>query len=232
MGRVTKAYVTQHGLTVKRGLFAGMTYPSEAVGHAGMLPAKLLGCYEMELSPHLSQLESDVFVDIGSGDGWYCVGLARLFAGVRVIGFETQLAERRVAERLAQLNGVDVEYRATADHAALDALPAGRLAILCDIEGAEFELLDPIAAPRLREAAMIVEVHPATRANLVETMVERFAPTHAHQLVDGRPRDPSAYPELAGWDSLAANISVSEGRQKHGQWLVLTPSLRRRAAGA
>lgn len=223
MGRVTRRYVDGHGLIVSRGPFAGLTYPLEAVGRAGILPAKLLGSYEEELHPHLVSISCDVFVDIGSGDGYFCVGMARLLPGTRVIGFEPQTAERRLARRLAALNGADVEYRAAADHAALNQLPTGRLTVLCDIEGAELHLLDPSRAPRLRDAELLVELHPWTHPRLLQTLLSRFRLTHTHEIVTGVARDVSSYPELCEWDLASATIAISEGRPSYAQWLILTP---------
>lgn len=223
-GKATARFVSEHGLTVRYGPFAGMVYPADAVGRVAVLPSKLLGTYEPELGPHVQAVgaNADVFVDLGSGDGYYCVGFGRLFPQATVIGYEMDDGERALAARLALLNGVSVEFRGIADEATLNSLPAGRLLLMADIEGAEYELLDPDRFPRLREASIIVEVHPIPHPDIVDVLHARFAATHSITDVAGRPKS-IALPELDGWDRGLASMAVSEGRTGYGQWLILTP---------
>lgn len=65
------------GLTVRRGPFAGLRYPShDAVGSS--LWPKLLGSYEAELAPTFEALCATPYrtvVDVGAAEGYYAVGL-------------------------------------------------------------------------------------------------------------------------------------------------------------
>jgi hypothetical protein len=225
LGAVTLRYVDQFGLSVRRGPFAGLTFPPKAVGASGFLPAKLLGCYEAEVVETILSLDApDTFVDIGSGDGYYPVAIARLNPRAKVIGFETDGRERRLAGELTSLNGVSVDLYATATASALNTqLPHdGGLLILCDIEGAEDQVLEPQVVPRLREASMIVELHPRVVPDIEAKLRARFEATHKIRMVHEKDRSIDL-PELSGWSPADANYAVTDGRPEHGLWMVLEP---------
>jgi hypothetical protein len=211
---------------VRSGPFAGLVYPASAIGNVSFLPAKLLGAYESDLAPILAGADGfDVFADVGSGEGYYCVGFKRRFPDTRVIGYETDRFERHASLALAKTNGVVIETRGTADHGALNALPAGRLLLMTDVEGYEYELADPAAVPRLREASMIIEAHPAVHPNVVDVLVARFSATHDVELIAGHAKDAGEQAELAGWEASLAARAISEGRDADPLWLVLRPSV-------
>lgn len=225
-GRTTERYVKNYGLTVRRGQFTGMIYPPSAVGRAGYLPAKLLGCYEAELAAVMEKItDYSTFIDIGSGDGFYPVGIALRMPGVRVIGFETNHTERSLARKLAALNGVDVDFRGTATTDALNRVlctGSRHALVLCDIEGGEQELIDPIQVPAFRHAHIIVELHPQAVPGIFNTLYMRFRETHTADLIRSTNRS-AKLPELAGWDAKYANLAIGDGRTEHGEWLNLKP---------
>jgi hypothetical protein len=228
LGAATIRFVDEYGLEVRGGAFKGMAYPPSAVGVAGFLPAKLLGCYETEVMEALETVtDVEVFVDIGSGDGYYPVGMGLRFPNAELVAFEADDRDRRLSRELARLNEVTVTVRGVAGPAELNqALPdSGRLLILCDIEGAEREVLDPTAVPALREAHMIVELHPEVVPEIEEILRRRFSETHHIDLVHGRDRSIER-PELASWAPALANCAVSDGRATHGLWMVLVPERR------
>ena len=224
LGRVTRRFVDQCGLTVRRGPFAGMNYPRSAVGRASYLPAKLLGAYESELNSFLGDAHGyDLFVDVGSADGYYCVGMASRCPELKVIGYETDRFQRAVCRQLGKTNGVSLDIRGTADHDALNALPAGRMLLLCDVEGYEDELIDPERIPRLMTATMVLELHPWVREGLIEAVASRFKNSHEIRCIRGEPRDPADHRELAGWSRGLADMAITEGRSEPAIWLVLVP---------
>lgn len=224
MGKATHRYVCENGLRVTRGFAKGVVYPDGAAGHVGFLAAKLSGAYEAELEESLLPVaDFDVFVDVGSGDGFYCVAAAKKAPGTTIIGFETDNSERAIAGRLAALNSVKVDFRGTATPAAIESLPPGRLFLLTDIEGYEYTLLDPGQITRLLETTMLIEVHPQTREGLLETLISRFAASHHPTVINGVERQLDAFPELSGWPPDVALHAITEGRPAFGVWLRLDP---------
>src|SRR5690242_18065465 len=75
----TVRYIRKNGSTVRHGTFAGVTYPSNVLWR-DTIP-KLLGTFELELHPVFETAQRrryDLAVDIGSSEGYYAVGLAKL----------------------------------------------------------------------------------------------------------------------------------------------------------
>lgn len=224
IGKATHRYLQQNDLSVKRGFSQGMVFPQRAVARVGFLATKLLGAYEHEIDDALSTVEGhDIFVDVGSGEGFYCVSVARRAPGVNVIGYETDDSERKIAAEVARINEVSIDLRGTASHEAFEELPAGLLFLMTDVEGYEYELVDPVAAPRLREATLLIEVHPFTREGLRQTLIDRFAETHEIELIEGEAKRLDDYPELNGWPSKLSEMAVFEGRSQLPEWLFMRP---------
>jgi hypothetical protein len=225
LGAATAKYVKENDLVVRRGPFEGMLFPPAAVGASGFLPAKLLGCYEEEVLGALGSFSAvDTFVDLGSGDGYYPVGMRRRFPDAAVVGFESDAGDRELAARLAAVNGVSVDVRGTADADSLNGvLPgSGTALLLCDIEGAEREVLDPGVVPRLRDTHLVVELHPHLVADVEAVLTERFRASHAIEIVHGRDRS-ADLPELRSWPPQEANYAITDGRRRHGIWMVAVP---------
>jgi hypothetical protein len=224
-GRVTARYVRDNGLTVKRGPFAGLTYSQAAVGHVGFIPAKLCGSYEPTVIAKLTELapQHDLFVDIGSAEGFYLNGMARAFPKLQIIGFETTPGERELALEMARINGVQIDQRGTADPVTLQDLPAGRILALVDIEGYEQVLLDPDRIPRLREMSMVVELHDLEAPGIEGTLRQRFGATHDIEMIYPATIDVESYPELRSWSHTDKVLATHDRPVDVGVWMVLTP---------
>lgn len=229
--------IATHGLVraqtdgrVVDGPFAGMWY-GIPVPH---LPA-YLGTYELELRPLVATLTHtrfDVVLNVGAADGYYAVGLARLWPGTRVVAFELVTARHATLRRVAAENGVQerlvVEGACTAER--LDELARGaeRPLVWMDVDGAEIELLDPEQAPGLRRAEVVVELHEYLVRGVRETLEARFAQTHSGQIVPGQGRTVEQFP-LRGrfWRTAlgraVAREAMQERRPAPQEWLHLRP---------
>ena len=96
--------------------------------------------------------------------------------------------------------------------------------LMCDIEGAELELLDPLKSPALRIMDLIVERHECLRAGITAELIERFVSTHHISLVgdDGQrtlEEVPEWFMNLAHLDQL---LATWEWRSGPTPWLVMT----------
>jgi len=224
-GRPTSRYVAEHGLTVRHGPFAGTRFPEASLGHTNYLGAKLLGTYEPPVVRFLSEhaSESDLFVDFGGGDGFFCVGLARNVKSLRTISYELNPHERKLSHEIASENDVAIETRERASLEELADLPGGRLLLLCDLEGLEEEILDPEAAPRLRDATIAVEAHEQFRPGVIRLLTARFEPTHSVTWSGAASADPAAIHELAGWDPESSGLAVYDGHRPGEGWLFMVP---------
>ena len=169
------------GGLVAQGPFAGMAYPV-AASEGGRAP-RLLGVYEASLHPVIETVIDRAYpqlIDIGCAEGYYAVGLARRMPHALVHARDMNPAARALCAELARANGVADRLRIGPEvtHADFDLCAVSPTFVLCDIEGAEAELLDPARAPALAEADLLVEVHEGMRPGLLAALSARFAATH------------------------------------------------------
>jgi hypothetical protein len=180
----TLRFVRHHGLTCQGGPFAGMRYPRSAVIRVPGLVASLAGTYELELHPMIKSLIASrprLLVNIGAGDGYYAIGMARRCPELKVIAYEADAYRVSVCRQLARLNGVEnrVELHSVCTPDDLAALPAEPgAAVIADCEGAERELIDPGRVGWLRDATLLIEVHESIDPSLPAQLEGRFEPSH------------------------------------------------------
>jgi hypothetical protein len=164
-----QTYVAQHGLTVQNGPFKGMLYPRAAAAIRWCVP-QLMGTYEKELHPFLleaSTRQYDCVIDIGSAEGYYACGLARML-GVPVYAYDPEPIEKAYASEMAQLNGVSnlVTMGNLFSPDDMKAFSSKRALVLCDCEGFEEVLFTPETLEDTRKWDIIVELHGSAIQNL------------------------------------------------------------------
>lgn len=181
------------GLHVKRiyargkvsgGAFSGMSYINQSVG--SQLNPKWLGTYECELISLFEGLQQTAFqtiIDVGAAEGYYAVGVARKWPEAHVTAFESTLEGREAIKEMARLNGVSDRITIRGHCEATDLagilLNDNETLIVMDVEGAEYELLDPSRVPGLLRSHIIVELHEWVHPDVASVLQNRFAPTHA-----------------------------------------------------
>ncbi len=222
---------TRDGIVLE-GPFAGMRYVSDAVG--SMWWPKILGTYERELADVVHGLclaRPAWIIDIGAAEGYYAVGMAWRCPESRVIAFEGEMTGRKLQIELASLNGVSsrLQINGFCDHAALGAAVAeGRSGmIICDIEGGEYDLLDPKVIPELGSDrwTLLVELHDHVDPRITNTLIERFFGTHNIEEFVSRPRTARDLPPAVSGGVLARWVPayLDERRPGEMRWLLLRP---------
>jgi hypothetical protein len=218
------------------GPFAGMRYP------AGFVPRLLfsgpyqVGSFELELHPAVERIVGErpaTVVNVGSAEGYYAVGIAMRLPAARVIAFEADPALRSACARLAGLNGVAerLELRGLCTPADLAAVApgGGGTAVIMDCEGAESELADPERAPWLREACLLIELHPAIDADVRARLEARFAGSHELELIAAEIRRASLFDSqlrpIRGLRRIDRELLVAEFRDGPQDWLWAVPRL-------
>ena len=236
MSALCAILLCEGGQQVSAGPFATMSLPANSALSAD--PKYILGAYEEELHDVINQvicMAPSHIIDIGASSGYYAVGFAMKIANTRVTAFEAaeephwaQLAE------LASINGVSGQVIqrgfCTAEELA-KTCPPGSF-ILCDCEGAEEDILQPLVIPALASCTMLVELHECYRPGVVGTLTDRFRKSHAIRIIEGSGRDPSRYLALKGfsprWRSKAIEdvrwIRSASSRIVFGaRYMLLTP---------
>jgi hypothetical protein len=178
------------------GPFRGMFYLDETVW--GPITPKWAGAYEMELEDVIADIVRqghDRIVNLGCAEGYYAVGLALLNHEPKVFAFDVDPIARKQARRLARLNGVCGRVRVfgACTHFKLNQFITGKTFVVCDIEGHELVLLDPVKVPGLKEADLLIEVHEESASvgiqDVEERIVERFAGSHTIERRVSRDRE-------------------------------------------
>lgn len=208
---------------VLAGPFAGMRYITASA--CSTLGPKLLGTYEREVASVVEAIIATGcrrIIDIGAAEGWYAVGLLTRLPDARIVAYEAAESGRALLRDMALANAVAdrLDVRGHCDVAALaTAVEAFRPdLVICDVEGAERELLDPAAIPQLAGIDVLVEIHdfvdPATGA----TLESRFRNTHVIERIATRPRRAADVPAVAGFTRLDRLVLASELRPCRMEW--------------
>jgi hypothetical protein len=170
------------GGVVTGGPFAGMRYPDDVARQVDAFALKSSGRYEAELHETIDRAldwRPRQFVDIGSSDGYYAVGFARL--GLPVTAYEASESARQVCLRLADANDVQIALLG-----ACRRIPKlDHSLVLIDVEGNEDRLLSRQAAGVLRSSTVIVETHERARPGIIHRLQARFVDTHMIERLRG-----------------------------------------------
>jgi hypothetical protein len=226
---LANTYVARHGVTVFQGPFAGMTYLDRST--EGALIARLLGCYEAELHPHIAAIAGeglDCVIDVGCAEGYYAVGLARLLPEVTVHAHDISGLAREACADLAAKNGVTDRVIIGGEFKPQDfeAFADRRVLVLVDAEGAELDVLRPDLSPALAGMKLIVETHDIFRPGALKALVERFSPTHDIVRVDAQGKVLEMPAWLKTMSHLDQLLATWEWREKPTPWLVMRPKTR------
>jgi SAM-dependent methyltransferase len=189
---------------------------------------KLLGSYEQELHGVISEVIAETppyIVDVGCGEGYYVIGLARRIPGTVAIGYDISESAQSACIRNASLNSVGsrVRVHGKCDHATLNELPLERSVLIVDCEGFELELLDPKMVPGLQKCRVLVELHEALAAGVTRELLDRFSSTHSIRLIDSQARDPREYALLKDLPPRHAAMAIDECRGGPMQWAWMKP---------
>jgi hypothetical protein len=222
---VQNTLLEAYGPTILGGPFAGMSFVRQVA--EGCCVPKLLGCYEEELHPYVEQAISSDYaqiVNIGVAEGYYAVGLARRMPNARIFAFDTDENAQRTCAAVAKANDVSerVHVSGLFQGEDFERYAHARTLLLCDIEGAERELLNPRAYPALRRMDIIVELHDCLVPGLSSEIPQRFQETHDIKLVKQAGRAsplPPLFDKLSHLDQL---LAVWEWRSGPTPWAIMT----------
>ncbi|NBS74804.1 MAG: class I SAM-dependent methyltransferase [Betaproteobacteria bacterium] len=223
---IQNTLLQQQGTVVMQGPLAGMDFLPQSA--EGCHIAKLLGCYEQPLQPFIEEAIVNAYptiLNIGCAEGYYAVGMARRMPSTQVLAFDLNPKAQEVCTALANKNAVSDRVKVGALFKPEDFADYEnqKVLVLCDIEGAEKDLLNPEAAPALKGMDIIVESHECQLAGITQVLIDRFKDTHQITLVqdDGQrqlDKPPHWFIGLAHLDQL---LATWEWRGGATPWLVM-----------
>ena len=171
--------------TVQAGPFKGLEFPSDT--HHRHLAPKLLGSYEHIIHSEIEDFASSSYqqiLDVGSAEGYYAVGLARLHPDTQVVAFDTDWWARDVTRKSAALNGSpNVEVVGACTPTWLNKNLRTPALIVLDCEGYEFTLANPDVVD-FSKCDLLIEVHPKQASNQEADIASRFQDTHDIDIID------------------------------------------------
>jgi hypothetical protein len=225
---IQNTLLQQQGTLVMQGPLTGLDFLRESA--EGCHIAKLLGCYEQPLQPFIEQAIAKAYptiLNIGCAEGYYAVGMARRMPTTRVLAHDLNPKAQQVCAELASKNSVSdrVSVGSLFTPADFAAYAGQDVLLMCDIEGAERELLDPVLSPALKGMDIIVESHECLIPGITQLLIDRFNDSQQITLVqdDGQRqlvKPPQWFLNLAHLDQL---LATWEWRSGPTPWLVMKP---------
>ena len=220
----------QSGLKIMQGPFRGMKFNVPDFNSA-----MLLGSWEKELWPcieSINEINPTGFICIGAAEGYYAVGLALKYDHVPMLAFEEQEKYKVFLRDLAKENEVEnitIKGRCGPTDVESSVRTSGLSPIIiCDVEGAEIELLDPGHSQSLKHAYILVEIHEMYVDNCEKTLIDRFSATHEATIIPGKHRTVDDLPEgfssinLIAGPKTRVNL-MNEGRPHLMNWVWFSP---------
>lgn len=224
---LTAFLLRQWGPTIRYGPMKGITIPHTDVYGA----AKVLGLYESELhslfETCMTHMSPDMFVNVGCGEGYYCFGAAKMLpVATPIVGVDISEDCLKSAVYNAAANDMSgrIRFKQESTPVTLEAelRAASKPMVWMDCEGAEQELLDPVAVPSLKKATILVEIHPFNVADIRQSLQVRFGSTHHITTIRQGARNVHL-PELSLIHENDKYLLCSEGRPQTMEWLFMVP---------
>lgn len=218
----------QTGMRVAQGPFRGMKLVNAAFG-SSLMP-KMVGTYELEIQQDIEDLLKNnyrYFMDVGAAEGYYAVGLTMRMAarGTKTFAYDIASESYRAVKQAADWNGVleKIEMYSLCRHSDFEIAKSGPTLVICDIEGAEKDLMNPDAAPGLRNCDLIVEVHDGScKKTILELLSNRFRKTHTIHVRRWGPRIQQNLGQYRWQIPPKLGLEVMrEKRQRGIDWLVM-----------
>ena len=220
---------------VRHGPFSGLRYPAyDAFG--SLLCPKLIGSYEKELQPVIGPLFAETYtdiIDIGCAEGYYAVGLAKVFPDAQVWAFDPEPKAMESCREMADLNGVAgrVHIGAYCQPETLMQFANKRCLVVCDCEGYELSLFNGENIAALKNSDLIIETHDLNGTEIAGPLAARFSTTHMVEVISSIDDVTKArtyrYPETDALSFRDRLEMFAEGRRSQMEWLVCRPKTSR-----
>ena len=212
-------------LEVLHGPFKGLKYIDEAT--CSVFLPKIVGSYEEPIHPWIYEVierNYSTLIDLGCAEGYFAVGLAAKCKNASVHAFDVDDNAGALITKLLKTNNLtdQVKVKINYELSEVEELIDDATFIMCDIEGAEYDLLDPEKIPSLKKCDIVLEVHDCMVPGITEKLVETFSETHKIEIVYDYKRDKSLYPEILKFEQSDIDLVLDERRPKAMSWMRLS----------
>ncbi len=196
-----------------------MCYLDETV--FGSITPKWIGCYEIELHGIIDEIINGNYtsiINIGCAEGYYAVGFLYRMPSANIYAYDIDYLSRSKVKKLAKLNGVarKIKIAGQCSWGELAKHSRGKTVIVCDIDGGERALLDPVECPSLLAFDILVEVHEEGKwtPSTLALLKARFEATHLIKEITATDRE-SLTKSMAGLDVNAGPDQIGELVDEH-----------------
>lgn len=222
-----------HGPVVSYGPFKGMKLNQASWWGRFDLISKILGTYEPHIVDRLvvfAEQGGKTFVDIGSADGYFPIGLTSAAIFEKAYAFEISGEARAKMQIAIELNGcgekivIGEEANAQTLQKVMEA--SKDAVVLIDIEGAEYDFLDDAVLGMIKNCRVICELHPwlAKDGQQKEQDLEaRANKIFRVSFLQRETYEPNKFSVLEEFSDDERLLSCSEGRGENTRWMLLEP---------
>ncbi len=169
---------------VMEGPFAGMRY-AKAAAVGSMLWPKLLGTYESELRPCFEKIAIGnryrKIVDVGFAEGFYLVGLGRMFGDAALVGFDTEDEAKTLCHANAAANHIKssrLRLFGAFDADTFRRVLEDETLIVVDCEGFENDVIESVSPDERGKADWLIETHDHLVHGTTDRMIAALSDTH------------------------------------------------------
>lgn len=213
---------------VLNGPFEGMLYV-DFFSTGSMLYPKLLGTYEIELHPVITNILNDGYsnyIDIGCAEGYYAVGFALKSPKSLVYAFDINATALNYCKSMAKVNGVEnrVILNSKCDHSFFSSFDFSKKTfILADCEGYETILFREQNVYLFKNADLLIEAHDFIDHTISIKLLKHFDKTHKiiiiNSINDYQKPFIVNYKELSGLTYNQKFLLLEEKRPDLMQWI-------------
>ena len=207
----------------------GITQGLRLKSHAPNLArTKWIGTYEKELEAFIEiflKQRPRLIFDIGAAEGYYALGVLLRNKESRCIAWEALEERRKLLEQNAVTNScssrLTIRGKCTAPSLAKAIAEEMPDLLICDIEGAETDILTQETIGALRRTRLLIETHGH---DICATMVSRMTATHNVHIIEPRNRTVADWPLRRIWATPPyKHYALQECRSKFTPWVLGTP---------
>ena len=231
--KVLNKIILEHGHQVAYGTFKGMKLSKNTYWSKNDIITHILGVYEKHVLKKIIEFSKKgnyPFIDIGTADGYFAIGMAFSETFKKIYAFEIDEEGRRSLNRNIENNlckdkvVVDIEANFETLKDIIDKNKSA--VILIDIEGSEFDLLDDNLLQLLSNCYIVCELHPTLSANGFEKqnmLINNAKAFFDVSIIQRESYSPNKFSELNEFTDEERLIAFGEGRNNNMNWLILEP---------
>lgn len=209
---------------VQDGIFKNLKFKA----NYSTLYSKILGFYESQLQMYVKDAinkRPNLIVNIGCGDGYYGLALAKLLPESKSILVDINESELEKAKQNAEANNLsNVEFKLNIEHQEINDLCSShdKVFFLIDAEGWEINLLDCEKFSQFQNAILLIECHDFIHKNITNDLINKFLFSHKIYVIDDCQK--SITLDILNFLSLEDKLFLqSEGRPGAMKWLYMSP---------